>query len=157
MLTEEELEDAFVIGGNSEAQVDVGWLNYNAGESTDPSFVQIGKTTETVVEEIDPDKEDLVDTEETVQQVDLVTVQAVYQAPENATVTVLLVLYDSNGRVLAMKQQTASQNEGTKVITVECDAALIKTDAVQVRAFIIAADGSMVPLAPVPFNETLEF
>lgn len=55
-----------------------------------------------------------------------------------------------------MKEQAAQQNEGTKVITVECDASLIDTAAVQVRAFVVSADGNMSPLAPVPFSQTLE-
>ena len=35
-------------------------------------------------------------------------------------------------------------------------ASLIDTAAVQVRAFVVSADGNMSPLAPVPFSQTLE-
>ena len=39
-----------------------------------------------------------------------------------------------------MHYQEAQQNDGVKVITVECDKALITTGAVMVKAFIVGAD-----------------
>jgi|GEM_PF-4735814 len=174
-LTEETLNNSFVSGGAVEedapaAVVDVGWYDFNAqqtGEKT--SFVSMTTQKQDVVKEVDPNEDLKVEEDENgewigeeTETTEIVTVQAIYQAPvtddpqEDIQITVLLVLYDSNGRMVAMQEQSAKQNDGTKVITVECDASLIGTDAVQVRAFVISADGSMSPLAPVPFSQTLE-
>lgn len=171
-LTEEVMEESFKTGGAPEtnegetvpeAEVEIGWFDFNAQDVTeDASFVQIGTSTQQTVQQVNPDAENLGDAEDAIVETEVITVQAVYQAPvtaepdEEIQITVLLVLYDSNGRMIAMKEQAAQQNEGTKVITVECDASLIGTDAVQVRAFVISADGKMSPLAPVPFSQTLE-
>jgi hypothetical protein len=38
---------------------------------------------------------------------------------------------------------------------VTCDKELVATEAVTVKAFIVAADGSMSPLATVPFSAQL--
>ena len=169
-LTEETLNNSFVSGGAVEedapaAVVDVGWYDFNAqqtGEKT--SFVSMTTQKQDVVKEVDPNEDLKVEEDENgewigeeTETTEIVTVQAIYQAPAaDVQITVLLVLYDSNGRMVAMQEQSAKQNEGTKVITVECDASLIGTDAVQVRAFVISADGKMSPLAPVPFSQTLE-
>ena len=72
-------------------------------------------------------------------------------------VVVLLVLYDKTGQMIAMHQQVAQQSDGTRVITVQCDAALLSSNAVTVKAFVISASGDMRPLAPVPFSQTLTF
>lgn len=167
-LDEETIEQSFVTGGaveeenTPEAAVDIGWFNYDTGKTTGEgtpkqSFAQIGAETQKEIQQVNPDEENLGSAEDELVETKIVTVQAIYQAPvADVQITVLLVLYDSNGRMVAMQEQSAKKNDGTKVITVECDASLIGTDAVQVRAFVISADGKMSPLAPVPFSQTLE-
>lgn len=142
--------------GGSET-TDVGaWYDYSEsaeGSSTaDPSFVQIDTETVKEVVQADPD-EDLGEALDQVVETEVITVEAVYKAPEETHVVVLLVLYDTNGKMIAMHQQTAA--EGVNSITVACDKELVTTDAVTVKAFIVAADGTMSPLATVPFSAEL--
>lgn len=142
--------------GGSEI-TDVGaWYDYNEsdeGSSTaDPSFVQIGTETVKEVVQADPDK-DLGEALDQVVETEVITVEAVYKAPEDTTVVVLLVLYDADGKMIAMHQQAAT--EGVNSITVTCDKKLVTTNAVTVKAFIVAADGTMSPLATVPFSTEL--
>lgn len=183
----EEIEDAFITGGAAEsnpdagdepvtqpkAEVDMGWYNYDhseTGEDTAPKFATVTTEDQQVAKEIDPDADldDVVEGEEKVEEktetTQIVTVQAIYQAPAAAEpgdtvsdVVVLLVLYDQSGQMIAMHQQVAQQNDGTRVITVQCDAALLSSNAVTVKAFVISASGDMRPLAPVPFSQTLTF
>lgn len=137
--------------GGSET-TDVGaWYDYSDAEEPE-SFVQIGTETVKEVMQADPD-EDLGEALDQIVETEIITVEAVYKAPEENDVVVLLVLYDANGKMIAMHQQAAT--EEVNFITVTCDKELVTTNAVTVKAFIVAADGTMSPLATVPFSTEL--
>ena len=78
--------------------------------------------------------------------------EALYKAPEYIAVTVLTALYDQDGRLLAARQHEIT--EGTNSLTVSCERALTDTETVQLRAFILLNDGSLIPMVK-PLTETL--
>jgi len=151
-------EDNFVTGNNdlTDEEAVITWYDRSEGEVEEPDFLQVGSETTLVEKEMDADVEGEEYDENAVTETTLVTVEASFKAPVDETVVILLVLYDENGRMLAMAQQEATQNSGTGTIVVKCDQNLIKTDAVMVKAFVINADGTMAPLSAVPFSQTLE-
>ncbi|MBQ4578544.1 MAG: S-layer homology domain-containing protein [Clostridia bacterium] len=122
------------------------WYFYGDG------CAQIELETRRITEQVDPGREDLGTAPDTVTETEYITVEALYKAPEYIAVTVLTALYDQDGRLLAARQHEIT--EGTNSLTVSCERALTDTETVQLRAFILLNDGSLIPMV-APLAETL--